>query len=62
MTIIAFAAGLNGNHDAKDWTVLAEHELTAPGGGLRKLRDVIAPADYGRRLLIAAADQGSAAG
>ena len=56
------AAGLNGNHDAKDWQVLAEHELTAPGGGRRKLRDVIAPADYGRRLLIAAADQGSAAG
>ena len=56
------AAGLNGNHDAKDWQVLAEHELTAPGGGRRKLRDVIAPADYGRRLLIAAADQASAAG
>ena len=56
------AAGLNGNHDAKDWTVLAEDELTAPGGGRRKLRDLIAPADYGRRLIVAAADQGSAAG
>lgn len=55
------AAGLNGKHDAKDWAVVAEDELTTTGG-LRKLSDVIAGADYGKRLLVVAADQGSVTG
>lgn len=55
------AAGLTGKHNAADWTVLAEDELTTTGG-LRKLRDVITAADYGKRLLVVAADQGSVTG
>lgn len=56
------AAGLTGKHDAKDWTVVAEDELTTTGGGYRSLRDVIEAGDYGKRLLVAAADQGSVTG
>lgn len=55
------AAGLNGKHDAKDWTVVAEDELTTTGG-VRKLRDVIGHEDYGKRLLVVAAHQGSVTG
>lgn len=55
------AAGLNGKHDAKDWTVVAKDELTTTGGA-RKLRDIIGAGDYGKRLLVVAADQGSATG
>lgn len=55
------AAGLNGKHDAKDWAVVAEDELTTTGGA-RELRDVISGADYGKRLLVVAADQGSVTG
>jgi len=58
------ALGESDKHDAKDWTVVAEDELTNPATayGARKLRDVIAPADYGKRLLVVAADQGSVTG
>ncbi len=55
------AAGLNGKHDAKDWTVVAEDELTTTGG-VRKLRDIITGVDYGKRLLVVAANQGSVTG
>jgi hypothetical protein len=60
------AAGLNGKQGCKvtkigDWSVLAEDEITTTGG-VRKLRDVIAGADYGKRLLVVAADQGSVTG
>ena len=50
--------------DAKDWAVVAEDELTDPkmGLGKRKLRDVISHDDYGKRLLVVAADQGSVTG
>lgn len=55
------AAGIKDNHPAKDWTVVAEDEITTTGG-VRKLRDVIEAGDYGRRLLVVAADQGSVTG
>lgn len=54
------AVGRHGEH-AKDWTVVAEDELTTTGG-TRKLRDVIEAGDYGKRLLVVAADQGSVTG
>ncbi len=45
-----------------DWQVLAEDELTTNGGGGRNLSAVIQERDYGHRLLVAAADQGSVTG
>ena len=53
------AAGIEG--DVADWQVLAEDELTHNGGGGRNLTAPIQPRDYGRCLIVAAADQGSAA-
>ena len=55
-------AGIVADVDADEWQVLAEDELTHNGGGGRNLYATIQERDYGRRLLIAAADQGSAAG
>ena len=48
--------------DADEWTVVAEDELTQDGRGYRSLHDVITGADYGKRLLVVAADQGSVTG
>ena len=42
--------------------MLAEDELTTNGGGGRNLYAAIQESDYGKRLIVAAADQGSAAG
>ena len=53
------AAGIEG--DVADWQVLAEDELTHNGGGERNLTEPIQPRDYGRCLIVAAANQGSAA-
>ena len=46
----------------EDWQVLAEDELSTNGGGGRNLTSPIQERDYGRCLIIAAAEQGSAAG
>ena len=46
----------------EDWQVLAEDELSTNGGGGRNLTSPIQERDYGRCLIVAAADQGSAAG
>lgn len=56
------AAGLHGDVDADEWQVLAENELATNGGGGRNLYAVIQERDYGHRLLVAAADQGSVCG
>ena len=56
------AAGIVADVDADEWQVLAEDELTTNGGGGRNLYAAIQESDYGKRLIVAAADQGSAAG
>jgi hypothetical protein len=50
------------NSSIDDWQVLAEDELTHNGGGGRNLTAVIQERDYGHRLLVAAAVQGSVTG
>ena len=56
------AAGIDDEVDADRWQVLAEDELTTNGGGGRNLTAPIQERDYGRRLIVAAADQGSVTG
>ena len=56
------AAGIDAAVDADEWQVLAEAELTHNGGGGRNLTAPIQERDYGKRLIVAAADQGSVTG
>ena len=58
------AAGLTDRQDAKDWKVVAERELgrSSTHYGRRNLRDIISHDDYGKRLIVASADQGSVTG
>lgn len=51
------AAGLTDKHDVKDYRVVTEDERTDRG-----LAATIFHADYGKRLLVVAADQGSVTG
>ena len=54
--------GIDAEVDADEWQVLAERELTSETGGMRHLYDLIRSVDYGHRLIVAAADQGSVTG
>jgi hypothetical protein len=55
--------GATGVHDdVGDFQVLAEDELTWNGGGGRNLTAPIQERDYGHRLIVASADQGSVTG
>jgi hypothetical protein len=56
------AVGIDAEVDADEWQVLAEDELTTNGGGGRNLTAPIQERDYGRRLIVAAAEQGSVVG
>ena len=56
------AAGIDEDVNVDEWQVLAERELTAEKGGRRTIDGIIWNEDYGHRIIVAAADQGSVTG